>query len=77
MNVWKIASAVAIAVTLTMPTSFTSGEAAAFTLHNTIHPIFTPIVRDHRGTTTPPGPGNGNNPVVRDHRPIPCLGNLC
>lgn len=69
--------------------SAASSEALAF--NNTIHPIRTTIVRDHRGDSShgssqpppcivdcgvPHGKGKGS-PDVRDHRPIPCLGNLC
>jgi len=40
-------SGLTIVVSLAGPTLFASGDAFAFT--NTIHPIRSPIVRDHRG----------------------------
>jgi hypothetical protein len=65
----KTLAALAIATaTLTVTTLVASDGASAFV--NTIHPIRSPVVRDHRG---PNGASQGGvtatgNPVVRDHR---------
>lgn len=62
-------SAVALTIVTLMTTSLTtSGSALAF--RNTIHPIRSPVVRDHRGSSNGQGGVTvvSNNPVVRDHR---------
>jgi hypothetical protein len=54
-NLQKVLSGLALAVTITSSTLFANGDAAAFT--NTIHPIMSPTVRDHRGPNGAPQGG--------------------
>jgi hypothetical protein len=57
-------------VAMTVPALFVSGDAAAFT--NTIHPIPSPTVRDHRGAN---GSSEGGVTVTRTcNKANPCGG---